>query len=185
ETAALNPSSPYSASKAGSDLLVSSYAVTFDYPAIITRCTNNYGPYQFPEKLIPLFVTNLMEGKKVPLYGDGRNERDWLYVEDHCAAIYLLINEGEKGEIYNIGADAQVPNIELTKRILDIFDLDESWIERVPDRPGHDLRYAVDSTKIRKLGWAPAHSLDERLADTVDWYRRREDWWRPIKERFG
>lgn len=185
ETAALNPSSPYSASKAGSDLLVSSYAVTFDYPAIITRCTNNYGPYQFPEKLIPLFVTNLMEGKKVPLYGDGRNERDWLYVEDHCAAIYLLINEGEKGEIYNIGADAQVPNIELTKRILDIFDLGESWIERVPDRPGHDLRYAVDSTKIRKLGWAPAHSLDERLADTVDWYRRREDWWRPIKERFG
>lgn len=185
ETAALNPSSPYSASKAGSDLLVSSYAVTFDYPAIITRCTNNYGPYQFPEKLIPLFVTNLMEGKKVPLYGDGRNERDWLYVEDHCAAIYLLINEGEKGEIYNIGADAQVPNIELTKRLLDIFDLDESWIERVPDRPGHDLRYAVDSTKIRKLGWAPAHSLDERLADTVDWYRRREDWWRPIKERFG
>lgn len=182
EDAVLDPSSPYSASKAGSDLLVRSYGVTFDYPAIVTRCTNNYGPYQFPEKVIPLFVTNLLDGKKVPLYGDGRNERDWLYVEDHCAALHLLVNEGELGEIYNIGADAQLANIELTRRILEVFGKDESWIERVPDRPGHDLRYAVDSSKIRRLGWAPAHTIEERLADTIEWYRTREDWWRPIKK---
>jgi dTDP-glucose 4,6-dehydratase len=185
ETAVLDPSSPYSASKAGSDLLVRSYRVTFDYPAIVTRCTNNYGPYQFPEKVIPLFVTNLLDGQKVPLYGDGRNERDWLYVEDHCSAIHLLVDEGEAGEIYNIGAGAQLPNIELTRRILAAFDRDESWIERVTDRPGHDLRYAVDSSKIRNLGWAPAHPFEERLTDTIEWYRAREDWWRPIKEMQG
>ena len=185
EDAVLEPSSPYSASKAGSDLLVRSYAVTFGYAAIVTRCTNNYGPYQFPEKVIPLFVTNLLDGKKVPLYGEGRNERDWLYVEDHCAAIYLLINEGEKGEIYNIGANAQLSNLELTRRILDAFGLDESWIEYVPDRPGHDLRYAVDSSKIRRLGWEPQHPFEERLMDTIEWYRKREDWWRPIKRRVG
>jgi dTDP-glucose 4,6-dehydratase len=182
ETAVLDPSSPYSASKAGSDLLVRSYGITFDYPAIVTRCTNNYGPYQFPEKVIPLFVTNLLDGKKVPLYGEGRNERDWLYVEDHCAALHMLVDGGEPGEIYNIGADAQLQNIELTRRILEAFELDESWIEQVPDRPGHDLRYAVDSSKIRRLGWSPSHTLDERLHDTIEWYREREDWWRPIKE---
>lgn len=185
EDAVLEPSSPYSASKAGSDLLVRSYAVTFGYPAIVTRCTNNYGPYQFPEKVIPLFVTNLLDGKKVPLYGEGRNERDWLYVEDHCAAIYLLINEGQKGEIYNIGANAQLSNLELTRRILDAFGVDESWIDYVPDRPGHDLRYAVDSSKIRRLGWEPQHPFEERLMDTIEWYREREDWWRPIKRRVG
>lgn len=182
ETAGLDPSSPYSASKAASDLLVRSYGVTFDYPAIVTRCTNNYGPYQFPEKVIPLFVTNLLDGKKVPLYGEGRNERDWLYVEDHCSALHLLAEAGEPGEIYNIGAGAQVPNIELTRRILSVFGLDESWVEQVPDRPGHDLRYAVDSSKIRKLGWSPSHTFEERLQDTIAWYRKREDWWRPIKE---
>jgi dTDP-glucose 4,6-dehydratase len=181
EEAVLDPSSPYSASKAGSDLLVRSYAVTFDYPAIVTRCTNNYGPYQFPEKVIPLFVTNLIDGKPVPLYGDGRNERDWLYVEDHCSAIHLLVDHGTPGEIYNIGANAQLPNIELTRHILDVMGKDDSFIERVPDRPGHDLRYAVDSSKIRGLGWAPAHPFEERLADTVGWYRSREDWWRPLK----
>jgi dTDP-glucose 4,6-dehydratase len=159
--------------------------VTFDYPAIVTRCTNNYGPFQFPEKVIPLFVTNLLDGKKVPLYGDGRNERDWLHVEDHCSAIHLLVDEGRLGDIYNIGANAQLSNMELTRRILAGFGHDESWIEPVADRPGHDLRYAVDSSKIRSLGWAPAHSLDERLADTIEWYRSREDWWRPIKERLG
>ncbi len=185
ETAVLDPSSPYSASKAGSDLLVRSYGVTFDYPAVVTRCTNNYGPYQFPEKVIPLFVTNLLDGKKVPLYGDGRNERDWLYVEDHCSAVHLLVDEGEPGAIYNIGADAQLPNIELTKRILAAFGRDETWIETVSDRPGHDLRYAVDSSKLRELGWAPSHTLDERLADTIEWYRSREDWWRPIKSKTG
>jgi dTDP-glucose 4,6-dehydratase len=182
ETAPLDPSSPYSASKAGSDLLVLSYAITFGYPVVVTRCTNNYGPYQYPEKVIPLFVTNLLDGKKVPLYGEGRNERDWLYVEDHCSAIYLLVDEGRPGEIYNIGADAQLPNIELTRRILAALGRDESWIERVTDRLGHDLRYAVDSSKIRALGWKPAHPFEERLSDTIAWYRRREDWWRPLKE---
>jgi dTDP-glucose 4,6-dehydratase len=181
ETDPLDPSSPYSASKAASDLVARSYAVTFDYPVIVTRCTNNYGPYQFPEKVIPLFVTNLLDGKKVPLYGHGRNERDWLYVEDHCAAIHLLVDQGQPGEIYNIGANDQLANIDLTTKLLDSFGLDESWIEYVPDRPGHDLRYAVDSSKIRSLGWAPAHTLEERLADTIEWYRARNDWWRPLK----
>ncbi len=182
EEAVLEPSSPYSASKAGSDLLVRSYGVTFGYPAIVTRCTNNYGPYQFPEKVIPLFVTNLLDDKKVPLYGDGRNERDWLYVEDHCSAIHMLVDEGTPGDIYNIGANAQLANIDLTHLIIDALGKDDTSIERVTDRLGHDLRYAVDSTKIRKLGWAPAHPFDERLADTIEWYRAREDWWRPIKE---
>ena len=182
ETAPLDPSSPYSSSKAGSDLLALSYFITYDYPVLVTRCTNNYGPHQFPEKVIPLFVTNLLEGRKVPLYGEGRNERDWLYVEDHCSAVHTLVDRGEPGEIYNIGANAQLPNITLTTAILDAFGLDESWIERVPDRLGHDLRYAVDSSKIRGLGWAPAHDFTDRLADTIAWYREREDWWRPLKE---
>jgi dTDP-glucose 4,6-dehydratase len=182
EDARLLPSSPYSASKAGSDLLVQSYGVTYGYPAIVTRCTNNFGPYQFPEKLIPLFVTNLFDDLKVPLYGDGRNERDWLYVEDHCSAIYLLVDEGTPGDTYNIGANAQLANVDLTHRILAILGKDDSFIQPVEDRKGHDLRYAVDSSKLRALGWAPAHSLDERLADTVDWYRSRQDWWRPLKE---
>jgi dTDP-glucose 4,6-dehydratase len=182
EGAVLEPSSPYSASKAGSDLLVQSYAVTFGYEAIVTRCTNNYGPYQFPEKVIPLFVTNLLDRKSVPLYGDGRNERDWLYVRDHCAAIHMLIEEGTPGETYNVGANAQLSNLELTQTILGALDLDESWVERVTDRPGHDLRYAVDSSKLRALGWSPEHSFDEWLDETIAWYRRREDWWRPLKE---
>jgi dTDP-glucose 4,6-dehydratase len=182
EDALLDPSSPYSASKAGSDLLVGSYAITFDYPAIITRCTNNYGPYQFPEKLIPLFVTNLFEDRPVPLYGDGLNERDWLYVDDHCSALHLLVDDGAPGEVYNIGANAQVSNIELTHKILGLLGKDDSLIEPVKDRPGHDRRYAVDSSKIRALGWEPAHSLDDRLGDTVDWYRERRDWWQPLKE---
>ncbi len=182
EDAPLEPSSPYSASKAASDLVARSYAVTFDYPVIVTRCTNNYGPYQFPEKVIPLFVTNLLDGKKVPLYGDGRNERDWLYVEDHCSALHLLVDQGELGEIYNIGANAQLPNLELTRRILTAMRRDESWIEHVTDRPGHDLRYAVDSSKLRSLGWEPANSFDDRLLDTIRWYEDRQDWWRPLKE---
>ncbi|HEX2369239.1 MAG TPA: dTDP-glucose 4,6-dehydratase [Acidimicrobiia bacterium] len=177
----LDPSSPYSASKAGADLLVRSYAVTYGYGAIITRCTNNYGPYQFPEKVIPLFVTNLLAGRKVPLYGDGGNERDWLHVEDHCSAIRLLVEEGTPGEVYNIGAEAQVTNLELTRRILEIMGFDESMIEYVTDRPGHDQRYAVDSAKIRALGWSPAHTLGERLTETVDWYRARHDWWEPLR----
>lgn len=181
EDAPLLPSSPYSASKAGADLLVESYRVTFDYPAIVTRCTNNYGPYQFPEKMIPLFITNLTEGKKVPLYGDGLNERDWLFVEDHCSAIYLLVDEGAPGEVYNIGANAQVANIDLTNMLLELTGRDDSYIDYVADRPGHDRRYAVDSSKIRALGWAPAHTIEERLETTVDWYRDRTDWWQPLK----
>jgi dTDP-glucose 4,6-dehydratase len=182
EDALLDPSSPYSASKAGSDLIALSYRVTFDYPVIVTRCTNNYGPYQFPEKVIPLFVTNLLDGLKVPLYGTGSNERDWLYVEDHCSALHLLVDAGTPGEIYNIGANAQMTNLDLTHRILGIMGKDESSIDYVEDRKGHDLRYAVDSSKLRALGWAPAHDFDERLNDTVEWYRSREDWWRPLKK---
>jgi dTDP-glucose 4,6-dehydratase len=182
EDAPLRPSSPYSASKAAADLLVRSYGVTYGYGAIVTRCTNNYGPYQFPEKVIPLFVTNLLEGRPVPLYGEGRNERDWLHVEDHCAALHLLVDEGVPGELYNIGAGAQLANIELTRRILAALGVDEEMIERVPDRPGHDLRYAVDSSKLRRLGWAPTRPFEDHLASTIDWYRSRPDWWRPLKE---
>jgi dTDP-glucose 4,6-dehydratase len=181
EASPLLPSSPYSASKAGSDLLALSYAETYDYPVIVTRCTNNYGPYQFPEKVIPLFVTNLLEGRKVPLYGDGRNERDWLHVDDHCAAIRLLIERGTPGQVYNIGANAQMTNLALTKAILEIMDADVSQIEHVPDRPGHDLRYAVDSGRIRALGWKPQHTIEDRLAETIDWYRSRPDWWKPLR----
>jgi dTDP-glucose 4,6-dehydratase len=181
EGANLAPSSPYSASKAASDLVARAYAVTFEYPVIVTRCTNNYGPYQFPEKLIPLFVTNILDGQKVPLYGTGANERDWLYVEDHCAALHLLIDEGERGAIYNIGANAQLSNLEVARRIVTEMGRDETWIEPVADRPGHDFRYAVDSSRLRGLGWAPTHDFDEHLLETIDWYRAREDWWRPLK----
>ncbi len=182
EDAALDPTSPYASSKAGSDLLVHSYHATYGYDTVITRCTNNYGPYQFPEKVIPLFITNLIEGEKVPLYGAGEAERDWLFVEDHCAAIKLIIDEGESGDIYNVGANEQLANIDLTRAILDAMGMDESFIEYVPDRLGHDMRYAVDSDKVRLLGWKPEHSFEERLVSTVDWYRDNEDWWRPLKE---
>jgi dTDP-glucose 4,6-dehydratase len=181
EDASLAPSSPYAASKAAADLLVRSYQTTYDYPAIITRCTNNYGPYQFPEKVIPLFVTNLLEDRNVPLYGDGRTERDGLPVEDHCRALMTALELGTPGEIYNIGADAPVANMELTHRILEIMGKDRSFIDFVTDRPGHDLRYAVDSSKIRSLGWKPRHSLDDRLAETANWYRSNAAWWQPLK----
>jgi dTDP-glucose 4,6-dehydratase len=181
ESDALNPSSPYAASKASSDLLVRAYGVTYGYKAVVTRCTNNFGPYQFPEKVIPLFVTNLMDGHKVPLYGDGSNERDWLHVDDHCAALHLLVDRGAPGEIYNIGANNQRSNLALTSAILEALDRDDASIDRVPDRPGHDLRYAVDSTKIRSLGWRPQRDFEDGLLQTIDWYRDREDWWRPLK----
>ncbi len=181
ESAPLRPSSPYSASKAAADLLVQSYRVTYDYPVIVTRCTNNYGPYQFPEKLIPLFVTNLLDGHRVPLYGDGLNERDWLHVQDHCTAVRLLIAEGVPGETYNISADAQLTNLDLTHRILSLMGKDESQIEPVADRPGHDRRYALDSSKLRALGWKPRSNIEERLEGTIDWYRDHQDWWRPLK----
>jgi dTDP-glucose 4,6-dehydratase len=181
ESASLRPSSPYSASKAAADLLVQSYRVTYDYPVIVTRCTNNYGPYQFPEKLIPLFVTNLLDGHRVPLYGDGLNERDWLHVQDHCTAVRLLIDEGVPGETYNISADAQLTNLDLTHRILSLMGKDKSQIEPVTDRPGHDRRYALDSSKLRALGWKPRSNIEERLEETIDWYRDHQDWWRPLK----
>ena len=181
ESAPLRPSSPYSASKAAADLLVQSYRVTYDYPVSVTRCTNNYGPYQFPEKLIPLFVTNLLDGHRVPLYGDGLNERDWLHVQDHCTAVRLLIDEGVPGETYNISADAQLTNLDLTHRILSLMGKDESQIEPVTDRPGHDRRYALDSSKLRALGWKPRSNIEERLEETIDWYRDNQDWWRPLK----
>lgn len=181
ETDPLDPSSPYSSSKAGSDLLALSYHTTYGLPVFVTRCTNNFGAYQFPEKVIPLFVTNLLDGKKVPLYGSGLNERDWLHVTDHCSAIHLLVEAGLPGEIYNIGANAQLSNIELTRRILALLGKDEDMVQPVEDRLGHDFRYAVNSTKIRSLGWAPAAGLDDRLEETVSWYRDRRDWWEPLK----
>jgi dTDP-glucose 4,6-dehydratase len=181
ELTKLEPSSPYSSSKAGADLIALSYHSTYGTDVLVTRCTNNYGPYQFPEKVIPLFVTNLIEGRKVPLYGSGANQRDWLHVEDHCAALGLLLHRGAPGDVYNIGAGAQLSNLDLTRKILDAFGRDDSWIDWVSDRPGHDFRYAVDSSKVRSLGWAPEQDFDERLIETIDWYRARHDWWRPLR----
>lgn len=182
EESQLRPSSPYAASKAASDLLALSYKTTYDYPVVVTRCTNNFGPYQFPEKVIPLFVTNLLDGIRVPVYGDGSAQRDWLHVEDHCEALDVVVERGEGGSVYNIGADAQLANIELTRRLLDLTGRDESFIDHVEDRPGHDYRYAVDSSRIKSLGWERSSTLEQRLEETVDWYRKRRDWWKPLKE---
>lgn len=183
ETDTLNPSSPYSSSKAASDLLARSFFITHGLPVIVTRCTNNYGPYQFPEKLIPFFTTNLLQGKKVPVYGTGRNVRDWLYVIDHCRAIDFILQHGEPGEIYNIGGGAEMTNLEITRKILELLGEDESMIEYVPDRKGHDFRYSLDFGKLRKLGWKPAYRFDDALEATVKWYVENEWWWRPLKER--
>jgi dTDP-glucose 4,6-dehydratase len=179
----LAPNSPYSASKAGSDLLARAYARTFGMDVCITRCSNNYGAYQFPEKVIPLFVTNLMDGLQVPLYGAGRNIRDWLHVDDHCSGINLVLAGGRAGEVYNIGGGTELTNIELTERLLAAMGVGWEMVRRVPDRKGHDLRYSVDITKIgRELGYAPAVPFEQGLADTVAWYRANEAWWRPLKE---
>jgi dTDP-glucose 4,6-dehydratase len=178
----LSPSSPYSASKAGSDLLALSYFTTYKLPVIITRCTNNFGPCQHPEKLIPLFVTNLLEGRKVPVYGTGKNVRDWIHVSDHCQAVEFLIKKGKFGEIYNIGGGNEMTNIEITEKILTLLKKDESLIEYVTDRPGHDYRYSLDCSKLRKMGWSPRFSFEEGLKDTVEWYIRNEWWWRPLKK---
>jgi dTDP-glucose 4,6-dehydratase len=177
----LEPSSPYSASKAGSDLVALSYFTTYGLPVAVTRCTNNFGPYQHPEKVIPLFTTNLIDGVRVPLYGDGLNRRDWLYVDDHCDGVLRVLRSGTPGEIYNIGAGRDVPNRTLVDKLLALLGADESAVEYVTDRLGHDRRYAVDTTKIGALGWKPAHDLDQALAETVDWYRANEWWWRPLK----
>ena len=185
ERTPLNPHSPYSASKTAADLLALSYHHTFGFPTLVTRCSNNFGPYQFPEKVIPLFVTNLMEGKKVPLYGDGLNVRDWLHVVDHCEAVLAVLERGRLGEIYNIGGNNERSNIELTRTILTIMGFGEDMIHPVEDRLGHDRRYAIDASKIREeLGWVPTRSAwPQALAETITWYQEHEAWWRPLAER--
>ena len=182
ETHPLEPNSPYSASKAASDLLARAFHRTHGLPVCITRCSNNYGPHQFPEKVVPLFVTNLLDGRTVPLYGDGGNVRDWLHVDDHCRAIALVSEKGRDGEVYNIGGGTELTNRELTGLLLDAVGADTSMIEHVPDRKGHDRRYAVDWTKIAdELGYRPAVPFAQGLADTVRWYAQRRDWWEPLK----
>jgi dTDP-glucose 4,6-dehydratase len=181
ETDRLGPRSPYSSSKAGSDLIALSYEETYGLPVLVTRSSNNFGPYQFPEKVIPLFVTNLLDGRKVPLYGDGLNIRDWIYVEDNCAGVDLVLREGEIGEIYNIGGGNETTNRELTERVLALCGAGDEMIEYVTDRLGHDRRYSIDCTKARALGWAPTRTLDEALAATVEWYRANRAWWEPLK----
>ena len=175
--------SPYSASKAGSDMIALAYHETYGLPVVVTRSSNNFGPYQFPEKVIPLFVTNLLDGRQVPLYGDGLNVRDWCFVEDNCAAVDLVLRKGITGEVYNIGAGNEVTNRELTDRLLALCDRDESSIDYVEDRLGHDRRYSVDIAKVKALGWAPARELGEALAATVAWYREHRWRWEPLKER--
>jgi len=177
----LRPSNPYSASKAAGDLLALSYWRTHGVPVVITRSSNNFGPYQYPEKVVPLFITNAIDDQPLPLYGDGRNVRDWLYVLDNCAAIDLVLRRGRDGEVYNIGGGHEVENVVLTREILRYTGKPETLIRRVTDRPGHDRRYSVDSTKIAGLGWAPRHPFAAALETTVRWYREHETWWRPLK----
>ena len=179
----LGPRSPYSASKAGSDLVALSHHSTYGLPVLVTRCSNNFGPYQFPEKVVPLFTTNLLDGRKVPLYGDGGNVRDWIHVFDHNTAADLVLRAGTVGEIYNIGAGNEITNRELTERLLALCGRDDSFIEPVADRLGHDRRYSVTTDKITALGWRPSRELDEALADTVRWYRENRWWWEPLKAR--
>jgi dTDP-glucose 4,6-dehydratase len=181
ETDPLEPRSPYSASKAGSDLIALSYFSTHGTPVLVTRCTNNFGPYQYPEKAIPLFTTNLIDGKKIPLYGDGLNERDWIYVDDHCAGVHLVLTKGELGEIYNIGAGNETPNRVLVDKLLASFGVGEEMVQYVEDRKGHDRRYSVNIDKITKLGWKRQRSLDEALAETVQWYRDNRWWWEALR----
>ncbi|MBU0662019.1 MAG: dTDP-glucose 4,6-dehydratase [Candidatus Diapherotrites archaeon] len=182
ETDALSPRNPYSASKAAADLLVNSYAETYGLGTVITRSSNNFGPYQFPEKVIPLFVTNLLRGKKVPLYGDGMNVREWIYVEDNCRGIETVFAKGKKGETYNVGSGDEKTNIDLTKAILAELGKGDDMIERVQDRLGHDRRYSLDCTKLRALGWEPTGNFGENLKRTVSWYKGNEKWWEPLLE---
>ncbi|HUB27606.1 MAG TPA: dTDP-glucose 4,6-dehydratase [Tepidisphaeraceae bacterium] len=183
EQTPLGPNSPYAASKAAADCLVRAYFHTFQMPVLTTRCANNYGPYHFPEKLIPLFVTNLIEGKQVPLYGDGKNIRDWLYVEDHCDAIWTVLERGRFGEVYNIGGNNEITNRNITETIL--REMGKPWdqfVKYVPDRPGHDRRYAIDAGKMRQeLGWTPRHKFEDAIKTTIQWYLDHQDWWRAVK----
>ena len=183
ETDLLNPRNPYSASKAAGDRMAYAYAETYGMPVIITRASNNFGPYQYPEKLIPLFVTNAMDDQSLPLYGDGRNVRDWLYVEDHCAAVDFLIDSGVNGEVYNIGGGNERENIEITRAILSLLGKPETLIKPVADRQGHDRRYSLDCSKLQSLGFSIHTDLNEALAKTVGWYLENEAWWRSIKEK--
>ena len=181
ETDPLMPSNPYSASKAGGDRLAYSYYVTYKLPVIVTRASNNYGPFQYPEKLIPLFVTNALEDQPLPLYGDGNNVRDWLYVEDHCSALHFIMTNGVLGETYNIGGGNEMQNIEITRLILDHLSKPEGLIRFVEDRKGHDQRYALSINKLRQLGWEPKHDFSDGLRTTIDWYVSNNNWWRKIK----
>jgi dTDP-glucose 4,6-dehydratase len=185
ETDLLLPRSPYSASKAGSDVIALSYFTTHGLPVMVTRCSNNFGPYQFPEKMIPLFTTNLLRGQTVPLYGDGLNMRDWIHVDDHNRAADLVLRHGTPGEIYNIGAGNELTNLELTHMLLHLTGRDEGAIRWVADRLGHDRRYSVNVDKIRSLGWDLQREFADSLTDTVDWYRTRTDWWEPLLARAG
>jgi len=180
----LRPNSPYSASKAGGELMARAYGVTHGMDVVTTRCSNNYGPYHFPEKMIPLFITNLLQGKKVPLYGKGGNVRDWLHVDDHCQGIYLALINGKPNEVYNIGGGTELSNLELTHMIINTLGAGETSIEYVQDRKGHDLRYSINCEKIEKeLGYQPQVKFQEGLASTIEWYRNHRDWWEPLKER--
>jgi dTDP-glucose 4,6-dehydratase len=183
EQSPLNPRNPYAASKAGGDRLAYSYWASYGLPVVITRASNNYGPFQYPEKLIPLFVTNAIDGQPLPLYGDGRNVRDWLFVRDHAAAIDFLLDAGEPGETYNVSGGNEAENIDITRRVLGILGKPESLIRFVDDRPGHDRRYSLDAGKLARLGFRSETPFEEGLEETVRWYRDREDWWRPVKEK--
>ncbi len=181
ETDQLLPSSPYSASKAGGDRLAYSYYITYGVPVIITRASNNYGLFQYPEKLIPLFVTNAIENRPLPVYGNGKNIRDWLFVLDHCSAVNFLIKNGKRGQVYNIGGGNELENIEITQLILEKLNKSEDLIQFVEDRKGHDLRYSIDCSKLIQLGWKPEYSFSDALENTIKWYQSNEDWWKPIK----
>ncbi len=181
ETDGLDPRSPYSASKAGSDLIALSYHTTYELPVVVTRASNNYGPFQFPEKVIPLFTSNLLDGGTVPLYGDGMNIRDWLFVADHCSGVDVVLRNAVPGEIYNIGGGNEITNRELTDRLIELCGRDESAIDCVEDRLGHDRRYSIDCSKLRAIGWAPAQDFAEGLEKTVAWYRENRAWWEPLK----
>lgn len=180
EETPLQPNSPYSASKASSDLMVRAYHETYQLPVNITRCSNNYGPYHFPEKLIPLAITRVMEGQKVPVYGAGSNIRDWLHVQDHCAAVDLVLHEGAAGEVYNIGGHNEKSNLEVVKTIINMLGSNNDLIEFVEDRLGHDRRYAIDPSKIEALGWKPRHSFESGIAETIQWYQQNQLWWQRI-----
>jgi len=182
ESSPLLPNSPYSSTKAGGELLARSYQKTHGLDVVITRCSNNYGPHHFPEKLIPLFITNLLEGKKIPVYGDGKNVRDWLHVDDHCRGIHLVLFKGRSGEVYNIGGGRELTNLEITSLILSAMNANDSAILHVPDRKGHDFRYSVDWNKTRtELGYEPQVKFEEGLAQTIRWYQENESWWKPLK----